>query len=124
MHGYQQGWCGSKEELQGPQADVRHRKEVVIADIIASRLLGVAGEVRLLVPPNALSSQNQDGNAEDEENRQPDLPQTGGVFVDTQQNFIESLPTHSETKILCCPRFRGPIIRHWILGASFIPSLR
>uniref|UniRef100_A0A3B3BS43 Uncharacterized protein n=1 Tax=Oryzias melastigma TaxID=30732 RepID=A0A3B3BS43_ORYME len=85
MHGHQQGWRGDKDELQAPQADVRHRKEVVIADIFASRLLGVAGEVRLLVPPNALCSQNQDGNAEDEENRQPDLPQTGGVFVDSTQ---------------------------------------
>uniref|UniRef100_A0A3P9JBE2 Uncharacterized protein n=1 Tax=Oryzias latipes TaxID=8090 RepID=A0A3P9JBE2_ORYLA len=97
MHCNQQGWCGDKDELQAPQADVRHRKEVVIADIFASRLLCVAGEVRLLVPPNALCSQNQDCNAEDEKNRQPDLPQTGGVFVDTTQQGVELIPTHSET---------------------------
>uniref|UniRef100_A0A8C7VBR3 Uncharacterized protein n=1 Tax=Oryzias sinensis TaxID=183150 RepID=A0A8C7VBR3_9TELE len=97
MHGYQQSWCGDKDELQAPQADVRHRKEVVIADIFASRLLCVAGEVRLLVSPNFLCCQNQDGNTEDEKNRQPDLPHTGGVVPDTLQHGVELIPIHSET---------------------------
>lgn len=94
VHGYQQGRCRYKDELQTPEANVRYGEEVVIADVFASGLLRVAGEVGLLVTPDALSSQNQDGDAEDEQDRKPDLPQTGGVFVDAAQLGVESPPTH------------------------------
>lgn len=94
MHGHQQGWRGHKDQLQAPQADVRDGEEVVIADIFAPRLLRVAREVWLLVPPDALCCQNQYGDAEDEKNRQPDLPKTGGVFVDTAQLSVERPPAH------------------------------
>lgn len=81
MHGYQQGRGGDKDELQAPQADVWHGKEVIIADIFTAGLLSVACEVWLFVPPDALSGQNQYGDAEDEKDGEPDLPETGGVFV-------------------------------------------
>lgn len=67
---------------------------MVIADVFASGLLRVAGEVRLLVAPDALSSQNQDGDAKDEQDGKPYLSQTGGMFVDAAQLGVESPPTH------------------------------
>uniref|UniRef100_A0A671UE55 Uncharacterized protein n=1 Tax=Sparus aurata TaxID=8175 RepID=A0A671UE55_SPAAU len=79
MHGHQQSRRGHKYELQAPQADVRHRKEVIIADIFAAGLLRVACE---------------NSDAKDEKHRKPNLSQTGGVFVDTAQLGIECPPTH------------------------------
>lgn len=67
---------------------------MVVADILAAWLLSVAGEVGLLVSPDALCCQDQDGDAEDEEDREPDLSQTGGVFVYTSQLGVQRSPTH------------------------------
>lgn len=41
----------------------------------------VTGEVRLLVPPDALSSHNQHHDSEDKQHRQPDFTKAGGVSV-------------------------------------------
>uniref|UniRef100_A0AAR2LH61 Uncharacterized protein n=1 Tax=Pygocentrus nattereri TaxID=42514 RepID=A0AAR2LH61_PYGNA len=65
MHGHQKSWGGHKDE-----------EEVVVTDVFAAGLLRVAGE---------------DGDAEDEENRQPYLSQAGRVFVHSSQLVLASL---------------------------------
>uniref|UniRef100_A0A3B5QBW3 Uncharacterized protein n=1 Tax=Xiphophorus maculatus TaxID=8083 RepID=A0A3B5QBW3_XIPMA len=79
VHGDEQGRRGDEDELQAPHADVRHGEEVVVAHVLATGLLRVARE---------------DGDAEDEEDGEPDLPEAGGVFVDAAQLGVECPPTH------------------------------
>uniref|UniRef100_A0A3B5K2W2 Uncharacterized protein n=1 Tax=Takifugu rubripes TaxID=31033 RepID=A0A3B5K2W2_TAKRU len=97
IHGHQKGRGGHKDQLQAPQADVRNGKEMIVADIFATWLLRVAFKVGLFVAPDFLSGQNQNGDAEDEEDRKPDLSQAGGVFVDTTQLTVKRGPRHRGT---------------------------
>uniref|UniRef100_A0AAY4CSX5 Uncharacterized protein n=1 Tax=Denticeps clupeoides TaxID=299321 RepID=A0AAY4CSX5_9TELE len=87
-----QGRRGDGNDLQHPEADVRDGEGVVVADVLAAWLLGVADEVRLLVSPNPLSSSAQDQDAEHEEHRQPDLPDHGGVGLHLVQEAAEEVP--------------------------------
>ena len=50
-----------------------------------THLQGVTGEVCLLVSPHALGRHDQHHHPEDEEHRQPHLPQAGGIAVDPAQ---------------------------------------
>lgn len=58
VHYHHQRWTGDEDELQGPQSDVGNGEEVVIADICAARLLGVAVKVFLIIAPNSLGRYN------------------------------------------------------------------
>uniref|UniRef100_A0A8C3V6A1 Uncharacterized protein n=1 Tax=Catharus ustulatus TaxID=91951 RepID=A0A8C3V6A1_CATUS len=88
-HSDPKGWCGDKDELQGPQTDVGDGEEVVIADAVAARLLGVAGEGGFLIPPDAL----------DEDDREPDAPDGSGVAVHPAQHRVEAGPIHRFSRL-------------------------
>uniref|UniRef100_A0A8B9F2U9 Uncharacterized protein n=1 Tax=Amazona collaria TaxID=241587 RepID=A0A8B9F2U9_9PSIT len=81
VHGHEKGWRGDQDELQSPQTDMGDREEVVVADAVAARLLGVAGEGGLLVPPHALCCHHQHHYPEDEDDGEPDAPDGRGVAV-------------------------------------------
>uniref|UniRef100_A0A7N5KKV1 Uncharacterized protein n=1 Tax=Ailuropoda melanoleuca TaxID=9646 RepID=A0A7N5KKV1_AILME len=94
MHPTRQRGARDEDELQGPEADVGNGEEVVVADVGAARLLGVAVEVLLLVPPHALSGHHVHQHAEDEHHRQPDAAERRGVLVDPAQEGLQCLPIH------------------------------
>lgn len=94
MHGDQQGGSGDQDELERPEADVGDGEKVVIADTVATRLLGVAGEAGLLVPPHALRGNHQNQDAENEQDREPDATDAGGVSVHTTDDSIKGCPVH------------------------------
>uniref|UniRef100_A0A671WX07 Uncharacterized protein n=1 Tax=Sparus aurata TaxID=8175 RepID=A0A671WX07_SPAAU len=89
VHGHQQGRSGDQDELERPEADVGDGEEVVIADAVAARLLGVAGEARLLVAPHALCCNHQNQDAENEKDREPNATDACGVSVHTADDSIK-----------------------------------
>uniref|UniRef100_A0A3B5KRH9 Uncharacterized protein n=1 Tax=Takifugu rubripes TaxID=31033 RepID=A0A3B5KRH9_TAKRU len=101
MHSHQQGRGGDQDELECPEADVGDREEVIVADAVAARLLGVAGEARLLVSPHALRSNHQDQDAENKEHRKPDAADARGVSVHTADDGAEEDAINK--------RFTGPL---------------
>uniref|UniRef100_A0A493TTD5 Uncharacterized protein n=1 Tax=Anas platyrhynchos platyrhynchos TaxID=8840 RepID=A0A493TTD5_ANAPP len=94
VHGHQQRRRGDKDQLQGPESDVRDREKVVIANISTPRLKGIADKILLFISPDSLCSHDQDHDAEDEQDREPYLPDASGVFVYTSQDGLQRSPIH------------------------------
>uniref|UniRef100_A0A8C9GXE5 Uncharacterized protein n=1 Tax=Piliocolobus tephrosceles TaxID=591936 RepID=A0A8C9GXE5_9PRIM len=94
VHGHQQCWGGDEDQLEGPQTDVGHREKVVVAHVFASRLQCVADKVLLLVAPHFVSGHHEDHDSKDEDDRDPHLPDAGGVFVDTPNQSVQGPPVH------------------------------
>ncbi|TNN67546.1 hypothetical protein EYF80_022219 [Liparis tanakae] len=88
------GGGGDHDDLEDPEADVREGGEGIVAHVVAARLLGVAGELGLLVRVDGLASDRREHDAEDDEHRQPHFPHEGGVVVDLFQETSEKAPAH------------------------------
>uniref|UniRef100_A0A3B3BZH5 Uncharacterized protein n=1 Tax=Oryzias melastigma TaxID=30732 RepID=A0A3B3BZH5_ORYME len=95
IHSYNDLGRRHKDDLQDPEADVGDGEGFVIADVFATRLLGVALKSRLLVAPGRLHSGTQNQDPKDEEHGQPDLPTRSRIGLDLVQQATQSTPiTH------------------------------
>ena len=99
MHGHQQRRGADHDELKRPQSDVRDRKELVVADAVAARLLGVADERGLLISPNALCSNHKHQDTEDEDDREPNAPNARRVPVYAADHGIKGPPVHLSLQV-------------------------
>lgn len=68
-----EGRRGDKNDLQHPEANVGDGEGLIVADVFATGLLCVTGEIRLLITPNLFSCCAQHQDAEDKEDSQPNL---------------------------------------------------
>uniref|UniRef100_A0A672F673 Uncharacterized protein n=1 Tax=Salarias fasciatus TaxID=181472 RepID=A0A672F673_SALFA len=85
---------GHQDDLEHPEADVRERREGVVADVLAARLAAVADELALLVVVDGLSADGRQHDAEHDEDGQPDLAHERGVVVDFFQQASQETPAH------------------------------
>ncbi|TNN49139.1 hypothetical protein EYF80_040681 [Liparis tanakae] len=86
---------GHEDDLEHPEANVRDGEGPIVADVLATGLLRVAEEARLLVAPDALGAGAQNHDPEQEEHAHPDLADDRGVGLDlVQQARQESPVTH------------------------------
>uniref|UniRef100_A0A8D1FRT8 Uncharacterized protein n=1 Tax=Sus scrofa TaxID=9823 RepID=A0A8D1FRT8_PIG len=100
-HSYQ-GGRADEEELQHPVADVGDGEGLVVAHVGAAWLGSVTLEVRLLIAPHRLARQAQDEDAEDEQDRQPDLAHHGRVLLDLVQQLLKEAPVaHGSWASVC-----------------------
>lgn len=95
--------AGDEDELESPKPNVGDREEVIIADVGATWLTGIAVKVSLVVTPHTLSCHHEDQHPEDEDHRQPDASEGSGVLVDPAEETLEKLPIHelSVDSVLC-----------------------
>uniref|UniRef100_A0A3B5QZE7 Uncharacterized protein n=1 Tax=Xiphophorus maculatus TaxID=8083 RepID=A0A3B5QZE7_XIPMA len=94
MHKWQidEGGRRHKDDLQHPKADVGDGEGDVVAHVLATGLLGVAGEPRLLVAPHLLGGGAEDEDAEDEQDSEPDLSNHSGVLLGFFQKLSQQVP--------------------------------
>lgn len=100
VHHHHQRRAGDEDELQGPQPDVGHWEEVVVADVGAAGLFGVAVEVFLLVPPNSFCSYDVNHDSKHKNHREPDTAEGSGVFVHPAEQGLKCLPVHGSELLL------------------------
>uniref|UniRef100_A0A3B3BPG7 Uncharacterized protein n=1 Tax=Oryzias melastigma TaxID=30732 RepID=A0A3B3BPG7_ORYME len=99
MHSHKQCWGGDQDDLQRPQPDVRDGEKLVVANAVAARLLGVADEGRLLIPPNTFGSNHQHQDAKDENDREPNAPNSSRMPVYAADYGIKGSPVHLRLQV-------------------------
>lgn len=67
MQHHHEGRAGNEDQLESPEADVGDGEEVIVADVGATWLAGVAVEVSLVVAPDPLSSHHEDQHPENKD---------------------------------------------------------
>uniref|UniRef100_A0A4W6BMP7 Uncharacterized protein n=1 Tax=Lates calcarifer TaxID=8187 RepID=A0A4W6BMP7_LATCA len=72
MESHEKGWAGDKDQLESPESGVGDREIVIVADVVATGLAGVAVKVLLLIPPYLLASHQENQKPENENNGEPD----------------------------------------------------
>lgn len=65
---------------------------LIVADILAAWLLGVAHKVRLLIPPHKLSGCAKDKDPEDKKHSEPDSANDRGVLIHLFQDVSQETP--------------------------------
>jgi len=98
VHHHQQRGAGDEDELQGPQPDVGDGEEVVVADVVAAGLNRVAFEVFLLVAPHLLRRDHEHHDPKEENDREPNSAEGGGVLVHPTEEALEECPVHDEVR--------------------------
>ena len=84
----------NEAHLKDPEANVRERREGVVADVLTSGLLRVADKFTLLIVVDGLAADGRQHDPEDDEDGQPDLPHKGGVVGDLIQQTRQETPAH------------------------------
>lgn len=86
--------AGDKDQLQSPESRVGDGEVVVVADIVATRLPGVAIKVLLLVTPDLFTGHQEDQESEDENDGEPDATERGRVLVHPAEEALKEGPVH------------------------------
>lgn len=85
-------WRGHEDDLEGPEADVGYWESVVVADVCAAGLFGVADHFRLFISPHLFCTCSENHDPEDEQDRHPHLPDDRGVGLHLVQQLGEETP--------------------------------
>lgn len=94
MECHKKGWAGDKDQLESPESSVGNWVVVVVADIVTTRLLGVAIKVLLLVTPDLLTGHQEDQKSEDENDGEPNATKCSGVLVHPTKEALKKGPVH------------------------------
>lgn len=87
--------AGDEDQLQSPESGVGDGVEMVVADVVATRLPSVAVKVLLLVAPDLLTSHQEDQESEDENNGEPEATKYCGVLVGPTEEALKESPVHA-----------------------------
>uniref|UniRef100_A0A3P8W1J3 Uncharacterized protein n=1 Tax=Cynoglossus semilaevis TaxID=244447 RepID=A0A3P8W1J3_CYNSE len=93
MQSNQKGRAGDKDQLESPQARVCNWEVVIIADVVATGLAGVAVKVLLLIAPDLLASHEKNQKPKNKNNSEPDATKCCGVFVHSTQETLKKAPS-------------------------------
>lgn len=118
MKRHKKGRAGDKDQLESPESGVGDREVVVIADIVTTRLPGVAIKVLLLVTPDLLTGHQEDQESEDEDDGEPDATERRGVLVHAAKETLKEGPVHGYLEETRCPKTALNLAGAWLAECS------